>query len=144
MGCLPAGVDQNTPLRLAEAAQIAFPIGSMTVSGLRRKIAKGRLTCEVIAGKQFTTLRYIDEMRKLCRDPAKECGFGSNPPSDQLTLWPDRATSPCLVASEAVDQGLRGLLRLHRLCKNGERTPPHHAAAHVIYAGRLILILPSI
>ena len=31
-------------------------IGGMTVSGLRREAARGRLAIEVIAGKHFTTL----------------------------------------------------------------------------------------
>jgi hypothetical protein len=53
-----AGVDigDDTPLRLAEAAAIAFPTGSMTESGLRREAARGRLSVERIAGKDFTTL----------------------------------------------------------------------------------------
>jgi hypothetical protein len=39
----------------------------MTESGLRREIEKGRLEYEVIAGKQFVTLRGIREMRERCR-----------------------------------------------------------------------------
>lgn len=60
----------NTPLRLADAVALAFPFGGMTVSGLRREIARGRLVVEVMAGKQFTTLAAIEEMRRLCRAPA--------------------------------------------------------------------------
>ena len=72
-----ADIGPNTPLRLAEAVQIAFPAGGMTVSGLRREIARKRLTVELIAGKQFTTLEFIAEMRKQCRVQAKVpgCGF---------------------------------------------------------------------
>lgn len=64
-------IGPNTPLRLAEAVKIAFPSGGMTVSGLRREIARGRLAVEAIAGKQFTTLANIEEMRRLCRVEAK-------------------------------------------------------------------------
>jgi hypothetical protein len=41
----------------------------MTVSGLRKEIAKGRLEVELIAGKQFTTLLAIARMREMCRVP---------------------------------------------------------------------------
>jgi|SRR5580658_4349121 hypothetical protein len=60
-------VPRDAPLRLSRAAEIAFPDGGMTASGLRREASKGRLTIERIAGKDFTTLEAIDEMRKLCR-----------------------------------------------------------------------------
>lgn len=39
--------------------------GGMTVSGLRRETARGRLEIEVIAGKHFTTLAAIARMRQL-------------------------------------------------------------------------------
>jgi hypothetical protein len=39
----------------------------MTVSGLRREIKRGRLACEIIAGKQFVTLHDIKQMRDQCR-----------------------------------------------------------------------------
>ena len=60
-------VDPDTPLRLDEAASLALPNGGMTASGLRRERDHGRLVTEMIAGKEFTTLRDIAEMRKLCR-----------------------------------------------------------------------------
>jgi hypothetical protein len=64
------------PLRLADAIKFGFPYGGMTVSGLRREAAKGRLNIEKIANKDFTTLRAIEEMRKLCRVKAEvhACG----------------------------------------------------------------------
>jgi hypothetical protein len=52
---------------LEDAIKYGFPFGGMTVSGLRREAARGRLSIERIANKDFTTLRNIDEMRKLCR-----------------------------------------------------------------------------
>jgi hypothetical protein len=55
------------PLRLEDAVRYCFPFGGMTVSGLRREAAHGRLKIERIANKDFTSLRYIEEMRKLCR-----------------------------------------------------------------------------
>jgi hypothetical protein len=64
-------VDYDAPLRLEVVAKIAFPRGGMTVSGLRREIARGRLEVEKIAGKQFTTLANINRMRELCRVTAR-------------------------------------------------------------------------
>lgn len=60
-------IDQNTPLRLARAAALAFPDGSMTEKGLRREFQRGRLVIERIAGKDYTTLSEIEKMRVLCR-----------------------------------------------------------------------------
>jgi hypothetical protein len=69
-------LDPSDPLRLADAVKIAFPCGGMTVSGLRREAAKGRLTIEKIAGKDFVTLEAINEMRVKCRDQQKAQGSG--------------------------------------------------------------------
>ena len=57
-------IGPDTPLRLREAAQIAFPNGGMTESGLRREAKRGNLTIERIAGKDFTTLAAIREWWK--------------------------------------------------------------------------------
>ena len=71
-------VGPDTPLRLDVAAEIAFPGGGMTSSGLRREAKRGRLIIETIAGKQFTTLGAIEEMRQKCRGNQKVLGSGSN------------------------------------------------------------------
>lgn len=68
----------TTPLRLAVAARIAFPDGSMTLAGLRREISRGRLAYEVIAGKHYTTLSDIEDMRRLCRIQANAPGTESS------------------------------------------------------------------
>ncbi|WP_246710295.1 excisionase [Martelella soudanensis] len=68
-------IEPDTPLRLKVAAKIAFPDGSMTDSGLRSEIAKGRLAVERIAGRQYVTLNAIKEMRALCREERKAHGF---------------------------------------------------------------------
>jgi hypothetical protein len=70
-------ISRNSPLRLHIAAALAFPDGSMKVSGLRREANRGRLVIERVAGKDYTTLQAIDEMRKLCRDHPKvpDCGL---------------------------------------------------------------------
>src|SRR5262245_14731103 len=73
-------ITPETPLRLKTAVRLAFPDGGMTVSGLRREAAKGRLAIETIAGKQFTTLNAIQEMRKQCRgnQRAQDSGLSRN------------------------------------------------------------------
>jgi len=60
-------IHPDHPLRLEDAIKYGFPYGGMTVSGLRREAARGRLIIERIANKDFTSLRNIEEMRKLCR-----------------------------------------------------------------------------
>ncbi|MFG1179005.1 excisionase [Xanthobacter versatilis] len=72
-------VTDTMPLRLSVAAALAFPDGSMGSSGLRREAAKGRLAVERIAGKDYTTLRAIEEMREKCRVQPKAPVSGSNP-----------------------------------------------------------------
>jgi hypothetical protein len=67
-------ISDDAPLRLKDAVKIAFPSGGMTVSGLRREHANGRLEVEVIAGKQFVTLRAIRDMRERCKQTAPTYG----------------------------------------------------------------------
>jgi len=78
-------IGADTPLRLKRAAQIAFPDGGMTASGLRREAQRGRLVIQRIAGKDFTTLRHIEEMRKICRDEQKVRDCGCNQPESTAT-----------------------------------------------------------
>ena len=71
-------VGLDTPLRLEQAVTVAFPFGGMTVSGLRKERDRGNLCIEKIAGKEFTTLRNIEEMRVKCRAQLKAQDYGSN------------------------------------------------------------------
>jgi hypothetical protein len=75
-------ITPNTPLRLADAVKMAFPMGGMTVAGLRRERDRNRLVIEKIAGEEFTTLAHIERMRELCRDEARERDFSSKPPGE--------------------------------------------------------------
>jgi hypothetical protein len=69
-------VSPDTPLRLDVAARLAFPDGSMTGRGLRREASRGRLAIERVAGKHYTTLRAILDMRTQCR-VAPHHGYGT-------------------------------------------------------------------
>jgi len=73
----------DAPLRLEIAARLAYPDGSMTASGLRREAGRGRLAVERVAGKDYTTLNAIAEMRKICLLGPKERGSGSGRNADQ-------------------------------------------------------------
>jgi len=74
--------DIHMPMRLATAISVAFPDGGMTVSGLRREAARGRLVIERIAGKDFVTLAAINDMRERCRVQPKQPASGSGQPEN--------------------------------------------------------------
>jgi hypothetical protein len=67
----PLPITPETPLRIAQAAEIAFPDGSMKASGLRRERDAGRLETWFIAGKEFTCLAVIEAMIELCKQASK-------------------------------------------------------------------------
>ena len=78
---LPVNAGPDTPLRLDVAAKLAFPDGGITAASLRREASAGRLVIERIAGKDFTTLTHIENMRReaaTCRDGVKAHGSGLN------------------------------------------------------------------
>jgi hypothetical protein len=81
-------IKQDTPIRLDVAAELAFPGGGMTASGLRREAARGRLAIERIANKDYTTLANIERMRELCRVEAKVPGYGSESVADANRFGP--------------------------------------------------------
>src|SRR4051794_12885363 len=83
-----ADISPDTPLRLNVAAALAFPDGSMSNSGLRREAARGRLAIERIAGKDYTTLHSIEQMRALCRVQPKgyDCGLNQKSATPTASL----------------------------------------------------------
>lgn len=81
----PENIGPDTPLRLQDAVRLAFPAGGMTVSGLRTEATRGRLKYWRIAGKIFTTLAAIAEMREQCRVQPKEPVSGSALKSETST-----------------------------------------------------------
>jgi hypothetical protein len=87
----------------------------MTVSGLRRERDRGRLGVEKIAGKEFTTLRHINNMRERCRDTQREPVSGLNPRSEMRPGGSQGAphgsfgTERIKSALDALNQTARGL-----------------------------------
>jgi hypothetical protein len=105
----PDTITATTPLRLDIAAQIAFPDGSVGVSGLRREIERGNLRAEMIAGKMFTTLANIDDMRKKCAVPTKapESSSENHGGRENPTDGSSSTAMPADVASSARQAHLR-------------------------------------
>jgi len=112
-------IDPDEPLRLAEALKIAFPRGGMTLAGLRREISRKRLTVEIIAGKHFTTLANIEEMRRQCRVQARGPGSRTDQPgAREGRSSPRRSGSSRTLESispqDALRARLNGILQTRR------------------------------
>jgi hypothetical protein len=118
----PDTITPTTPLRLDIAAQIAFPDGSVGVSGLRREIDRGNLRAEMIAGKLFTTLADIKTMRERCAVPTKARESSSENHADRENPIDGSSSTamPADVASNAAQAHLRQTAQ--RLRASG-RTP---------------------
>lgn len=117
-------VAENTPLRLATAAVLAFPDGSMSASGLRREHARGRLTIQRIAGKDYTTLAAIAEMIEACPVAPKAPISSSKKPR-----WTRPAASSGTQAGSSETESARSALdaarmRLAKLSNGLLRTSP--------------------
>ncbi|HET6247366.1 MAG TPA: hypothetical protein VFE47_06650 [Tepidisphaeraceae bacterium] len=105
----PENFTLDTPLRLHVAADIAFPGGTMTASGLRRERDRGRLIVERIAGKDFTTLANIEKMRELCRVNNNRPGCISAP--REGTSRESSEQEPSGLSSMAASTSPQGALR---------------------------------
>lgn len=84
-------VPRSVPLRLDIAAALAFPDGSMTVSGLRREAKRGNLEIETVAGKHYVTLGAIEKMRKLCRVNTEDRVCGGEKSGETAEIPPRKA-----------------------------------------------------
>lgn len=69
--------DDDRLLTLAQAIEIFYPDGPLTIASLRTEIKKGGLTAERIAGKIFVTPRGLTEMRIKCREQPNRHGSTS-------------------------------------------------------------------
>jgi hypothetical protein len=94
-------VSPDAPLRLEVAAQLAFPGGGITAAGLRKEARRGKLAVERIAGKDYTTLSAIEDMRALCRTNPKVLDYGSSPPTKARTQAGSSETEQGLSAQAA-------------------------------------------
>lgn len=107
----------DTPLRLAEAAKIAFPDGSIGVRQLRTERDKGKLSTFMIAGREFTTLADIAEMIERCRAKPgrRDCG-GDQPsrPAPGGAAVPESGSSSIAADSAAQDAARARIAKLRR------------------------------
>src|SRR5207249_1281688 len=111
----------ETPLRLSIAAAIAFPDGTMTAAGLRREARRGRLTIERVAGKDYTTLANIQEMRELCRLDPRAPVFGSATRADMPAAG-SPTLQPGSSATETIKKARAAALTIVK--ELSERSPP--------------------
>ena len=115
-----AEIDEGTPLRLSDAAALAFPQGGMTVCGLRREAARGRLAIMRVAGKDYTTLAAIKDMLEKCRVPPKAPDYGFAPPAEIGPAPSSRA--PAGSSSTAAGRSAQDAVR-EKLIALKERSP---------------------
>ena len=126
-------VSEDTMLRLEVAAKIAFPLGGIGVSGLRREAGRGNLRIYKMANKDFTTLRDINDMREKCRAIPKEPASGLSPKretrqaSSQGTQHGSFETERKKSALDALRQTARGLSKPSRNTST-ENTKSHETA----------------
>jgi hypothetical protein len=92
----------------------------MTASGLRREAEKGRLAIERVAGKDYTTLAAIEEMRASCRVLQKAHAFGFAP---QNIIRTERSESERFGSSET-DRARSARAALQKIA----RSPNAHSA----------------
>jgi hypothetical protein len=115
--CRTPARDDDTPLRLEVAAKLAFPGGGISAASLRTEARRGRLAIERIAGKDFTTLRAIQQMRASC--VVKEQDSGSGQPTVEKK---NNESSRTADDSIALASALRSLQKLKKSCRNSSPT----------------------
>lgn len=113
-------VTDETPLLLDIAARLAFPDGSVSGLALKSAASREELVVERIAGRLYTTLAAIREMRIKCRRIPKARGSGSSGetsgPTDGAGLapGPSRTTEESGSALASALLVAENLLRQHK------------------------------
>src|SRR5262249_54156504 len=106
-------IKPDTPLRLDDAARLAFPNGGMTANGLRKAATHGDLVHERLRGKIFVTLAAIEDWRARCRVQQKGQGSGSARKSATRTARSASARS----GSSETDHARSARAALHKIAK---------------------------
>lgn len=117
-------VTPDTPLRIAVAAALAFPDGSMSAAVLLGQAKNGRLDIQQIGRRYYTTLRAIEAMREKCRVDPRGRDYGCAQHGGTLTalslipphgssVMPDIAAArdAALMTLEELSENLRGTSR---------------------------------
>lgn len=121
-----ADVLPDDPLRLARAAELAFPDGSMSAKGLRRERDAGRLAVMMIAGKEYTTLAAIERMKELCLAIPKVQGSAPKPRGRARTAGPARPSGSS--GTEERSAALASALRAADTLQTKPSTPSKRTA----------------
>ncbi len=144
MSALAFDIDDDTPIRLSEAARRCFPDGSMPATGLRRLANKGMLAIERINRRDYTTLRAIKEMREQCRVAPKARTSGSAPaaatatgssmvPSMSSSIEDARSRTRCVAdQSGEAEQVLAAYIAQKHQREVGQRDPSRIPVADVL------------
>src|SRR5438105_1096836 len=118
----PETIRPDTPLRLAVAAALAYPDGSMTANGLRREAKRGRLVIERTAGKDYTTLANIERMRQACRVEGKDLDYGSVQGGGTAQVSTQHSGSSSTATDTSPQDALR--VKLHKRKSSSLSTSP--------------------
>ena len=115
LNACPDKIGPDEPILLKAAAEIAFPDGSMGVSGLRRERDRGNLIVERICGREYVTLAEIGRMREKCRArrrvPDYTCDQSGEAPTEGLSSDPPTSseTAASCARRDLLLQTLNGL-----------------------------------
>jgi hypothetical protein len=128
---LPARCDvaDDTPLRLAVAARLFFPDGSITARSLEREAQRGRLEVMHIAGKTFTTLGALARMCAACRALSPRPVSTSDAPA---TTEPPPGSSSTAASKSAQARARMTSRKLKRRLPNTSTAAPDRPSAEVI------------
>jgi hypothetical protein len=121
-------ITDDTPLLLRVAAKLAYPDGSMTISGLRRERDRGNLVVERVAGKEYTTLADIKNMRAKCRDRRRE-------PASSTTRATAVGTSGTASSGSALAALKRSAQELRKSSGHTSKASTPHTSGSVIPIG---------
>src|SRR5665213_2687509 len=101
-----------------------FPDGSITASELRRECVRGRLVIERIAGKDYTTLENINQMRELCRVESNHHGSisGQQGGTRKEKSGRSRSGSSSIAASTSPQDALRA--KIAQRSRHSQPTSP--------------------
>ena len=134
-------IGPNTPLRLADALELAFPAGGMTITALRRERDRGTLDTFMAGGREFTTLADINRMIERCRERRKGPDCGSDELAAKETVSARRNTSSSTVGSTiARDAARLSVQRLKERSLSTSRPNTSHPGENVT---RLKLTSPT-
>jgi hypothetical protein len=123
-------ITDDTPLLLDVAARVAFPDGSVSGLALRNAAGRDELEYERIAGRLYTTLAAIREMRAACRRKPKVQGSGSSAATSAPTESGSLARGPSKTMEESGSAQASALLALESRLRQLKRPSPNTSSGN--------------